>query len=87
MRSIEMLKTGKVAYEFRTTVVPSIVQPEDIICIGEVVKGATVLALQQFIPTDILNKKMQTVRPYAAQTIKDFAEALQPYVGKVIIRI
>ena len=48
-RSVEILKTGKVPYEFRTTVVPEIVNAEDIPAIGELVKGAKVYALQQFV--------------------------------------
>src|SRR5512136_2454464 len=35
MRSVEVLKTGKVPYEFRTTLVPDLVTSEDIACIGE----------------------------------------------------
>ena len=54
MRTMEILKTGKVAYEFRTTVVPEIVTAQDATCIGELVKGSKTHALQQFIPQDTL---------------------------------
>ena len=40
MRTVEILKTGKVPYEFRITVVPDLVTPQDVTCIGEVAKGA-----------------------------------------------
>jgi pyruvate formate lyase activating enzyme len=37
MRTVEILKTGKVPYEFRTTVVPEFVTAQDVTCIGEMV--------------------------------------------------
>jgi pyruvate formate lyase activating enzyme len=62
------LKTGKVPYEFRTTLVPELVTAEDVTCIGEMVKGAQTLALQQFVPDDTLDKKFESVRPYAPES-------------------
>ncbi len=59
MRSVEMLKTGKVPYEFRTTVVPELVTADDVTCIGELVKGARTHAFQQFVPTDTLDKHFE----------------------------
>src|SRR5208282_5957337 len=47
LRTIEILKTGKVEYEFRTTVVPGFVEREDLTAIGEIIKGAKNFALQQ----------------------------------------
>ncbi|MGO8805500.1 MAG: anaerobic ribonucleoside-triphosphate reductase activating protein [Candidatus Bathyarchaeia archaeon] len=87
MRSIEMLKTGKVPYEFRTTVVPNLVATPDISGIGELVKGACTLALQQFVPTDTLDKKLQAVHPYAPETIKDFAASLKGYAENIVLRV
>src|SRR5512136_926994 len=46
VRSVEILKYGKVPYEFRTTTVPEIVTSEDVICMGELVNGASKYAFQ-----------------------------------------
>jgi pyruvate formate lyase activating enzyme len=86
-RSVEIIKAGKVPYEFRTTVVPQIVNPEDIPAIGELVKGAKVLALQQFVPGDILDKRYASVKPYSPEVIAGFAETLKKYVDKVVLRV
>lgn len=86
-RTIEILKTGKVPYEFRTTMVPELVSAENLDEIGEVVKGAQTLALQQFIPHDTLDKKYETFRPYAPKTINDFAVSLKRYVPNIILRV
>jgi pyruvate formate lyase activating enzyme len=87
MRTVEMLKTGKVPYEFRTTVVPELVTVEDVRCIGEIVKGAKTHAFQQFTPQDTLDKKFAALKPYAAETITEFAESMKNYVENVILRI
>jgi pyruvate formate lyase activating enzyme len=87
VRSVEMLKTGKVAYEFRTTAVPELVTAEDVTCIGELVKGARTHAFQQFVPHDTLEKKFESLKPYAPETINGFAECMKKFVGNVILRV
>jgi pyruvate formate lyase activating enzyme len=87
MRTVEILKTGKVPYEFRTTMVPELVTAEDVTCIGEVVKGAATHALQQFVPEDTLDKKFQSLRPYAPETISGFAKTMKKYAENVILRV
>ncbi len=86
MRTVEILKTGKVPYEFRTTVVPDLVSAEDVHCIGELVKGAQTIALQQFVPDDPLDKCFKVLRPYSPDDISGFARTLQCYSGNVLLR-
>jgi len=87
LRTIEILKTGKVEYEFRTTVVPSFVASEDIIKIGELAKGVKTFAFQQFIPEDTLDKTFKTLKPYTPETINEFAETIKKYVDTMILRV
>jgi pyruvate formate lyase activating enzyme len=87
LRTIEMLKTGEVEYEFRTTVVPGFVDAEDIIRIGELVKGGRTLAFQQFIPEDTLDKSLATLKPYWPETIRKYAEEMNQYVGNIVLRM
>jgi pyruvate formate lyase activating enzyme len=87
MRTIEILKTGKVPYEFRTTAVPELVTAQDAMCIGEMVKGSKLHALQQFVPQDTLDKHYQTLRPYPPETVDEFAKIIEPFTGKVVLRI
>lgn len=87
LQTIEILKTGKVEYEFRTTVVPSFVDSEDLHKIAELAKGAKTFAFQQFIPEDTLDKSFQAVKPYPPEHITKFADAIKGYVGNVILRI
>jgi len=87
LQAIEILKTGKVDYEFRTTVVPGFVDAEDIHRISELVKGTKTFALQQFIPEDTLDKSFKTVKPYPSENIEKFADAMKKYVDKIVIRV
>jgi pyruvate formate lyase activating enzyme len=87
MRSVEMLKTGKVAYEFRTTVVPELVTAEDVTCIGELVKGAKTHAFQQFVPQNTLDKRFENVKPYASETIEEFAATMRKFAENTLLRV
>jgi pyruvate formate lyase activating enzyme len=85
--SIELLKMGKVPYEFRTTIVPEIVTPQDIEQIGKLSKGSKIHALQQFIPENAPDTHYQKLQVYAPEIIKEFADKLSQYTEKVILRV
>jgi pyruvate formate lyase activating enzyme len=87
LHTVEMLKTGKVPYEFRTTLVPELVTPEDAAAIGKVVQGAKTHALQQFLPSNTLDKKFESLHPYAPEVIEEFAHVMQKYAEQVILRV
>jgi pyruvate formate lyase activating enzyme len=87
MKSVEILKSGVTPFEFRTTVVPEIVSTQDIACIAEIIKGSKTHALQQFVPTDTLDKRFQSVKPYPPETLSEFAEILRPFTEKVELRL
>ncbi|MBN1357341.1 anaerobic ribonucleoside-triphosphate reductase activating protein [Candidatus Bathyarchaeota archaeon] len=87
LRTVEMLKMGKVPYEFRTTMVPEIITAEDVNKICELTKGAKTHALQQFVPQDTLDKRFEGLKPYAPEAIKEFAGTMKSYVENVVLRI
>jgi pyruvate formate lyase activating enzyme len=87
MRSVEMLKMGKVPYEFRTTTVPELVTAQDVTCMGELVKGAANYAFQQFVPQDTLDKRFETFKPYAPEIITEFAETMKKYTENTVLRV
>ncbi len=87
LRAIEMLKTGKVSYEFRTTVVPEIVTAEDIAKICELAKGVKTHAFQQFVPQDTLEKRFEDLKPYAPEVINEFAGNMKGCAENVVLRV
>jgi pyruvate formate lyase activating enzyme len=86
VHTIEILKTGKVECEFRTTVVPGFISEEDIVEIGELVKGVKNFALQQFVPEDTLDKAFSSVKPYPMESIVSFGEQMKGYAENVTLR-
>jgi pyruvate formate lyase activating enzyme len=87
VRTVEMLKTGKVDYEFRATVVPGFVDAEDVPRIGELVRGARAFVFQQFVAGDTLDKSFGSVKPYSPECIMGFAESMQQYAENVTLRV
>jgi pyruvate formate lyase activating enzyme len=86
VHSIEILKTGEVECEFRTTVVPGLVGEEDLIEIGELVKGVKSFVLQQFVPDDTLDKALNSLKPYSSESMAGFAESMKRYAENVMLR-
>jgi pyruvate formate lyase activating enzyme len=87
VHTIEILKAGKVEYEFRTTAVPSFVDEKDMVEIGELVKGAKNFVLQQFVPGDTLDKTFNSLKPYSPLNIASLAEDMRKYVENVTLRV
>ncbi len=87
LRTVEMLKMGKVEYEFRTTVVPELVTAKDVIKISELIKGAKTYALQQFVPQNTLDKRFESLKPYGLKVISEFAEIMKDFAENVVLRV
>jgi len=87
MHTVEMLKMGKVAYEFRTTMVPEIVTAEDISRICELAKGVKTHAFQQFVPQDTLDKRFEGLKPYTPEVINEFARNMKDCAENVVLRV
>jgi pyruvate formate lyase activating enzyme len=87
LKTVEILKSGKVEYELRTTVVPGFVDAEDVPKVAELVRGARAYALQQFISGDTLDKSLNGLKPYPPEVIGKYAEALKPDIGSITLRL
>jgi hypothetical protein len=51
------------------------------------VKGAKTHALQQFVPQDTLDKRFESLKPYAPEVITEFAETMKRYAENTIVRV
>jgi pyruvate formate lyase activating enzyme len=85
--AVEILKNGRVDYEFRATVVPGFVDEEDIQKMGEIVKGGKRFAFQQFISGDTLDEAFNNVKSYIVEFIAPFADVMRQYVDEVVLRV
>ncbi len=84
--SIRIIMSSNVPYEFRTTLVPGIVDEFDIKSIGEHIRGARLWALQQYRPENTIDPTFQNIKPYLPSKARSLAELASQYVEKVIVR-
>ena len=85
-RSIHLLMTSGVDYEFRTTVVPHYLKAADIEMMASFIGGAKKYALQQFKNDRTLDRRLSQVDPYSEGEVLGMAETARKYVRKVVVR-
>lgn len=84
--SIRILLASSVEYEFRTTIVKSLLSQEGLKRIGESIRGAKRYYLQKFVPTKILNPQFRRKVSYADEEFEQFREMMHEYVDTCEIR-
>ena len=84
--SIELLLGGEVDYEFRTTVVPTIVGRRDVENIARRIAGARRYFLQPFEPSHTRSPLLRRVYPYAPTEMNEMLAIARKYVPQTSIR-
>lgn len=85
--TIEILMTGRVDYEFRTTVVPTIHEPTDIEQICTRIKGCRKYVLQNFkANVKMINPELQTQKPFTQAQMQAFKETAARIVPNTFLR-
>jgi len=77
--SIKILKEGKIDYEFRTTVVPTVHLKEDILRVAEWLKPAKKYYLQGFRPEKTIDPKFENVKPYPKEFLSDIKKEISRF--------
>lgn len=85
-RSVEIVK-GFADYEFRTTMVPDLVTPDDIREILAVLGPVKRFVIQQFRPGKTLSRSMSELRPYPTLLLEDMADEAREFASEVTVRI
>ena len=85
-KTIRWTMLSTVPYEFRTTCVPGVVDEEDIITIGRLVRGARRFCLQQYRPLVTYDPSFRDIKPYDPDTLRKFQNTLSHFVKEVVIR-
>jgi pyruvate formate lyase activating enzyme len=84
-RSVEILKQSKIDYEFRTTVVPTLLDKEDILKIGRWLSSFSPgqklpkYYLQNFRPEKTLDPSFEKIKPYPHEYLLEIQKALLPF--------
>ncbi len=84
-KSVEILKDGKIDYEFRTTVVPTLLGREDILEIGKWLSSLSPgqklpkYYLQNFRPEKTIDPKLAKIKPYPQEFLLEIQKAISPF--------
>jgi pyruvate formate lyase activating enzyme len=85
-QSIKMIMDSGIEYEFRTTVVKSLLNKNDLRKIAVTIKDAKRYVLQKFVPSKSLDEKFLSEATYSDEDLEDMKEKLKKYVGHVTVR-
>lgn len=85
VRSVDIIKNSGLGYVFRTTLVPGLVGPEDIKKICQMLDGAKIFQLQQFVPLNTLDSHYLQKKPYRREEVQGLARIAEPYFSEVRI--
>ncbi|MFH1036829.1 MAG: anaerobic ribonucleoside-triphosphate reductase activating protein [Patescibacteria group bacterium] len=77
--SIDTLKEGKVDYEFRTTIVPTLHTKEDILKMARWISGAKKYYLQNFRAEKTIDKKFEEIKPFPQEFLLEIHRAISPF--------
>ncbi len=84
--SIAILKNSQIDYEFRTTVVPLLLDKDDIMGIAQWLRPAKKYFLQQFRTSKNLNPEFTTLIPYSINYLTEIKDAVAPFFDVCQIR-
>jgi len=78
-KSIDILKEGKVDYEFRSTIVPTLHKKEDVIEMAKWIRGAKRYFLQNFRPEKTIDPKFEKIKPYPQEFLLEIQKIISPF--------
>jgi pyruvate formate lyase activating enzyme len=84
--SIRIILGASVDYEFRTTLVQDLLTEEDILAMGDLVRGARLFVLQNFVPSKTLDERYLSRKPLSPADLDLIKNELSSCVRRVAIR-
>ncbi|MDH5442363.1 MAG: anaerobic ribonucleoside-triphosphate reductase activating protein [Candidatus Nomurabacteria bacterium] len=84
--SIELLMSSPIPYEFRTTIIKSLLSPGDIEQIAKEISGAKNYYLQKFVSVKILNPQFKKKVTYTDEEFSELRELAEKYVENCYVR-
>lgn len=84
--TVSILMNSSIEHEFRTTVVPVLLDENDIPEIAKSIKGATSYVLQQFEPANVRDEKLRKILPYDREKLEKMAARAREFVSEVKLR-
>ncbi len=85
-KSIECIRLNAPDYEFRTTVVPTLVDEEDIQRIAEICRGSKIFYLHQFRSIITYDEEYEKIKSYTIDVLENYKKILLSTISEVYIR-
>jgi pyruvate formate lyase activating enzyme len=85
-RSVELLRAGETPFEFRTTLVDELHEPEDFAAIGQWIAGTERYFLQGFVDSGDILAGSERFHAASPEKAKACLEAVRPYIPNAQLR-
>jgi pyruvate formate lyase activating enzyme len=85
-KSISLLLSSSIPYEFRSTILPLIHQEKDLLAMGQMIQGARLFVLQNFRNTTTLSSLLKNALCFSEKEMVFFQKLLAPFVQECQIR-
>ena len=85
-QSIQILLGGEVDYEFRTTLVPPLIEEEEVYTLARQVRGARRYTLQNFNPQNAMDEGLRKVAPFDDRALCRMQDRVNEIIGKKSVR-
>ena len=86
-KSIDLIKNSSIEYEFKTTIIPGMLEKKDIMKIAVWLNGAKQFYLQQFKnDTSLISKELEIIKPYSKKYLYEIIEEIKPNFEKCNVR-
>lgn len=83
-QSIHILLKGKIDYEFRTTLVPTLMEEEEVYTLAQQVRGARRFTLQNFNPRSAMDEDLRNVAPFDERALRRMQERVNEIIGNKV---
>jgi pyruvate formate lyase activating enzyme len=85
--TIKLIRRSGIDHEFRTTVVPGLLDGDDLEEIARTLAGSKRYVLQQFRPGKTLCPDFKDVKPYSEAEMRQFRDRVAPYFAETGLRL
>jgi len=85
-QSIRIIMDSPVEYEFRTTLLHGLIHDDDFPAMWDLIRGARLFALQNFMPSKTLDDRYLLRKPFSPDDLRRLADVAEQHVEKVTIR-
>jgi pyruvate formate lyase activating enzyme len=82
-KTVAILLNSKIDYEFRTTIVPTMISESDIKSIAKSIKNAKKYVLQRFLPEGVEDKRLKNERGQNDSEMENFVKIAKSYIKNV----